>query len=74
VKELKRLREMSGLSQFSVARMSGVERTRLSLAECGHVALTTGEKESLRRVLLQAVENRQSQLQAVLLASGPLHA
>ena len=73
MKELKRLREVLGLTQFDVAKKSGVERTRLSLAECGHVTLSRDEKDSIRRTLLRASAERQAQLKDVLDTAEETH-
>lgn len=66
MKELRRLRELAGLTQFDVSKKSGVERSRLSTAECGHVTLTVQEQQIVRRILMRAIEDRQTKLQAVL--------
>jgi len=63
------LRELSGLSQFTVARKSGVPRVRLSLAETGQLRLSVEEEERIRTVLLRAIEARALQLQAALAES-----
>lgn len=62
----KRLREASGLSQFAAANRAGLDRTRLSLAEAGHVELAAREQRALRRVLLAALRKRVGHLQNVL--------
>ena len=63
------LRELSGLSQFTVARKSGIPRVRLSLAETGQLELPVEEQELIRTVLLRAIEVRVLQLQAALAES-----
>ena len=60
------LRGHSGLSQFTVARESGVPRVRLSLAETGQLELSVEEEVRIRTVLLRAIEARALQLQTVL--------
>jgi hypothetical protein len=60
------LRGLSGLSQFTLARKSGVPRVRLSLAETGQLELSVKEEERIRTVLLRAIEARALQLQTVL--------
>jgi hypothetical protein len=60
------LREISGLSQFSVARKNGVPRVRLSLAETEQLQLTSEEQARIRTLLLRVIEARALQLQAVL--------
>jgi transcriptional regulator with XRE-family HTH domain len=60
------LRELSGLSQFTVARKSGVPRVRISLAETGQLELTSEEQARIRAVLLRVIEARRAQLELVL--------
>jgi transcriptional regulator with XRE-family HTH domain len=60
------LREVSGLSQFTVARKSDVSRMRLSLAETGQLTLSDEEEARIRAVLLIAIEARSLRLRAVL--------
>jgi hypothetical protein len=60
------LRDISGLSQFSLARKSGVPRVRISLAETGQLELSSQEQERIRTVLLRVIEARARQLQIVL--------
>lgn len=72
------LRQLSGLSQFSVAQMAGVSRTRVSLAENGELFLTQSEESAVRCVLVEAISERQKQLTDALLQeaqarnSGPI--
>jgi len=63
------LRELSGLSQFTLARKSGIARVRLSLAETGQLELSAEEENRLRTVLLRTIEARALQLQAALAES-----
>jgi transcriptional regulator with XRE-family HTH domain len=60
------LRELSELSQFSVARRSGVPRARISLSESGQLELTREEMTRIRSVLLKTIEARANQLLSVL--------
>jgi transcriptional regulator with XRE-family HTH domain len=62
---IRRLREMSGLSQYETAREAGLDRTRLSLVENGHVRLTEDEKSRLARVLTLAIRDRLAELKSV---------
>lgn len=64
--ELKQSREIAGLSQFEAAQKSRIPRMRLSLAECGQVALTKQEVEVLRRVIRRALEERTAILRNTL--------
>jgi len=64
------LREISGMSQFAVARKSGIPRVRLSLAETGQLLLCAEERERVRKVLICSIEERAAQLQDVLAKWG----
>jgi hypothetical protein len=66
MEKLVSLRELSGLSQFIVARKSGVPRVRLSLAETRQLELSPEEEARIRAVLLRAIEMRSRELQAAL--------
>jgi transcriptional regulator with XRE-family HTH domain len=66
MQELRSLREASGLSQFAAVSRAGLDRTRLSLAENGHVKLSGDEENALRGVLVKAIQRRARQLEGVL--------
>ena len=59
---LKRLRKLGHLSQHAVANRSGIERTKLSLYESGHIVLRPDELEKLRAALKAALEKRSTEL------------
>ena len=63
---IRELRVAANLNQFETAKKSGLDRTRLSLAECGHVTLRPDEDRVVRAVLLVAIESRAAQLEALL--------
>jgi transcriptional regulator with XRE-family HTH domain len=63
---IRELRTMANLTQFEVAKKSGLDRTRLSLAECGHVTLSHEEEVAVRKALLDHIESRAAQLRDVL--------
>lgn len=63
---IRKLRKLSGMTQYALARLSGVERTRLSLAENGHIRLDTSEYNAVRRALLSAIEQRMTQFSEFL--------
>jgi len=67
---LKSLREASGLSQFAAANRAGLDRTRLSLVENGHVQLTASEESDVRRVLLAAIRDRAARIEGVLASAN----
>ena len=56
MKDLREMRELAGITQFSLSRRSGVSRTRLSLAECGEVELNETEKRKITTFLLAAIQ------------------
>lgn len=51
MRELRKLREAAGASQIRIARLSGVPRMRLSLAENGDAELTDAEIAAVRRAI-----------------------
>jgi transcriptional regulator with XRE-family HTH domain len=63
---IRELRTLARLTQFEAAKKSGLDRTRLSLAECGHVLLRPDQDAALRKALIEAIEGRASQLKGVL--------
>lgn len=67
---IRRWREVAGLSQWSAARRSGIPRMRLSLAESGQLSLKPEEEVVLRRVLCEAIEAQQVQMEKALRESG----
>ena len=49
--ELRRLREAAGASQIRIARLAGVPRMRLSLAETGDVQLNEEQETAVRSAI-----------------------
>ena len=71
---LRNLRMLSGLTQIEAAKRSGVERSRLSLAECGHVELPAKQLEALTGVLRSSIRARAKKYKHALRAprsTGP---
>jgi transcriptional regulator with XRE-family HTH domain len=66
MEEIRELREIAGLTQFEMAKLSGIERSRLSLAECRHVVLAPAEIAKFKAVLLAVLGQRAEQVQEVL--------
>jgi transcriptional regulator with XRE-family HTH domain len=64
--ELRRARVAADVTQFELAKKSGIERTRISLAENGHIELRPEEYRALMRVLVEVIRFRVSELQGVL--------
>jgi len=69
MKALRRLRERAGLTQFTVARKSGVPRMRLSLAECGQLRLRPEEEAAVREAIREGLEQQAAQLRRLLASS-----
>ena len=63
-------RKLAALSQYEVAQRSGISRMRLSLAECGQVALRTEEQNAVVNVLLEAIANRTAEMRRALSEGG----
>jgi len=66
VKELKRLRKASGATQWEISHATGIDRSRISLIEAGHVRASTEEEEAIRRALDKAMRARLSSIQTAL--------
>ena len=63
---LKKLRGMADWTQTRTARASGVNRTKLSQAECREIELSPEEDAAVRRVLLAAIRKRAARIETVL--------
>jgi hypothetical protein len=71
---LRRLRVAAGLTQWDLQAMTGINRTKLSLVECGHVCLTAREERTITSVLSAGLGQRLSEAVEALTeaASTPL--
>ena len=65
-KGLKSLRELTGLSQYEFARLSGISRGRISLVECGHSELNEDEHCRAERVLRAAIADRYKNFKSIV--------
>ena len=65
-KGLKPLRELTGLSQYKFARLSGISRGRISLVECGHSELNEDERCRAERVLRVAIADRYKNFRSIV--------
>src|SRR5271167_4133428 len=65
-KRLKSLRELTGLSQYEFARLSGIPRGRISLVECGHSELNEDERCRAERVLRAAIADRYKNFKSIV--------
>jgi transcriptional regulator with XRE-family HTH domain len=62
VNGIKKCRQLAGLSQFKLSKSTGIERSRISLAECGHITLEPDEFARVRSALIQAMVARTEQV------------
>ena len=65
-KNIKELRALTDRNQFWVSARTGIDRTRLSLIECGHVVATPEEQATLEKVLLAEIDRRAQEFRAVV--------
>jgi len=65
-KELKRLRQLAGLSQSELCKLSGIARSRVSSFECGYCELTGGETVRADRVIRGVLADRYRGLRSVV--------
>jgi transcriptional regulator with XRE-family HTH domain len=68
IKALKRMRIEAGKSQFAISKLTGIDRTRLSLAENGHVRLRPDELVKLGNVLRNLISKRCQRLVSAAIA------
>jgi transcriptional regulator with XRE-family HTH domain len=64
--DLKVARQIADLSQFHVARLTGISRTRLSLAENGDVQLKLEELSLIQAVLRKHLAMRAREIGSLL--------
>ena len=64
--DVRGLRALAGLTQIQAAKRSGIERSRLSLAECGHIGLSREELDAMLRVLRSEIHKRAKEYKAAL--------
>jgi transcriptional regulator with XRE-family HTH domain len=65
-KELKRLRQVAGLSQSELCKLTGIARSRISSAECGYCELTDGETARADRVIRGTIVERYKGIRSVV--------
>ena len=67
---LRRTRQMAGISQLLTARESGIARARLSLAETGQLTLRPEETLAIRRILHRALAAKRVALEVAFVATS----
>jgi transcriptional regulator with XRE-family HTH domain len=64
--DLKAARQIADLSQFHIARLTGISRTRLSLVENGDVQLKPEELSLIQEVLREHLAVRAKEIGSLL--------
>jgi hypothetical protein len=64
--DLRGLRRMAGWTQLRTANASGINRAKLSQAECREIKLSEEEGAAVRRVLIAAIRDRAATIDTVL--------
>jgi hypothetical protein len=67
---IREVRRAVRLTQLELSHHTGIERTRLSFAECGYVRLSEAEEAAIRRVVAKTVENVAEKVRGVLRDNG----
>jgi DNA-binding XRE family transcriptional regulator len=70
VGELKNLRKVSGLTQWDLARVTGIDRSRICFIETERVQVRPEEERAIRRALDQAMRARLGTIQRALASEG----
>jgi predicted transcriptional regulator len=63
--EIRRLREAVGASQIRIAKLAGISRMRLSLAETGDVDLSAKEVTAVRQAIAKFATTSADELQKI---------
>jgi len=64
--DIRQLRRTGRLTQFEVSQRTGIDRTRLSFAECGYLQLTGDEEQAIKRAITDEMRHRASEIECVL--------
>ncbi len=70
MENLRELRRMAGWTQAKASRATGINRAKLSQAECGEIQLSEQEEAAVRRVLIVAMRDRAAKIDGVLENAG----
>lgn len=70
MKGLRDLRRAGGLTQWDVARATGIDRSRVSLIETGCVQARPEEEQAIRDALQGAMRARLTTIQRALASAG----
>lgn len=69
--DLRELRRMVGWTQMKTAHASGINRAKLSQAECREIELSATEEAAVRRVLMVAIRDCAVRIDGVLESAKP---
>lgn len=69
MKNLKKLRRDSGLTQYGLAGATGIHRWRISHAELGLITLTPEEIDMVRRILVAESKKKSERVLSALAAA-----
>jgi transcriptional regulator with XRE-family HTH domain len=61
-RNLRQLRRDAGLTQYALAKATGIDRTKISHAELGVVKLTEDEFNRIRKVLLDLAREKSARV------------
>jgi transcriptional regulator with XRE-family HTH domain len=67
-RQLQKLRELAGLTQFEVARAAGVHRGTLSAIENGHIEATQEQVTAIREACTNAARKAMNEIGALVSA------
>lgn len=65
-KRLKKQRDLAGLSQRELARLSGVERIAISFDEVGYTNMAAEQAEAIARILRKRLTQRGAAIRKLL--------
>jgi transcriptional regulator with XRE-family HTH domain len=64
--DLRAIRRTARLTQLEVSRRTGIDRAKLSFAECGYVELSSDEQAAIRKAIAEAADNHAAQVRRAL--------
>ena len=69
-KQLKRLRELAGLSQYELSDLCRIPRNRVSLFECGYCEMGDEDYKRAEKVLQRLIAEKHKDLESILSLGG----
>ncbi len=64
--DLRQLRRSARLTQFELAQRTGINRVRLSFAECGYTVLSRAEQDAIRTAIAGAAKSHTDRIRRAL--------